>query len=128
MTDKNTKITERLVIKGAIRFAGRQFNPPEIAPYNNNFVQVAYITFVDEYIHILDADSNLIVTCKNRVDAPVSTALRPVKDDWEDQAVALLQLRTKPTLTSIVRQLQEIYGDSITKYRVHQLFSDRGLI
>lgn len=89
MTDKNTKITQRWVTNNAIRFAGRTFNPPELVPYNNGIVQVAYITFVDTCIHILDADSNLIVTCKNRVDAPVSAALRPVKDAWEDEAVRL---------------------------------------
>ncbi len=128
MTDKNTKITERLVIDGAIRFAGRKFNPPEIAPYNNNFVQVAYITFVDEYIHILDADSNLIVTCSNRVDAPVTAALRPVKDAWEDEAVRLHNAPQKFSLGGIVNILRDIYGDSITKRHVYQLFSDRGVI
>lgn len=100
MTSEKTKTTERWVTDGSIRFAGRIFSPPELVPYDKKVVHVAYDTFTDNTIDILDGNMDIIVQCPNRPEKPTT------QYGWEARATELYQSMRRPNIEVVAAALR----------------------
>ncbi|MCF7964191.1 MAG: Mu transposase C-terminal domain-containing protein [Methylobacter tundripaludum] len=62
MKNKKTKITPRYVVNQSIRFGARVFTCPELIRMEKTTVCIAYDTFSDTEVDILDENMDVIAT------------------------------------------------------------------